>query len=77
MTELAILLTQEMLSYCLYEILIKRKVQLDHIAEGLSSLGFTELMGAFTDELQPILVGDVPLFKTRSILQINFRTPGP
>jgi hypothetical protein len=40
---------------------MKRKVQLDHISEGLSSLGFAQILETFTDTFQPVFVGGVRL----------------
>lgn len=53
-------LIQEQLLFktCLYEILIKRKVQIDQVAERLASLGFSVLLSSFP-EMKPIFVGGV------------------
>ena len=38
---------------------MKRKVQIDQIAEGLASLGFPDLLSSFPEEMKPIFVGGV------------------
>ena len=44
---------------CLYEILMKRKVEIDQVAERLASLGFSDLLSSFPEEMKPIFVGGV------------------
>lgn len=39
--------------------MIKRKIQIDHVAEGLASLGFSDLLASFPEEMKPIFVGGV------------------
>ena len=46
-----------MQNICMYEIIVKRKLQLDHLSEGLSSLGFSEVLTTFTEILKPAFVG--------------------
>ena len=38
------------------ELLIKRKTQLDQLSEGLSSLGFTNFLSTFGEELKCLFV---------------------
>ena len=40
----------------LHEILIKRKIQIHHIAEGLASLGFSDSLASFPKELKAVFV---------------------
>ena len=53
--------TREMVlqSIILYEILLKRKLIIDQLAEGLESLGFRDLMVAFPDAFEPLFVAAV------------------
>ena len=46
-------------SICVYEILMKRKTQIDHLAEGLSEMGFINLLSTFPTVMQPLFVGGV------------------
>ena len=41
---------------CTHELLIKRKTQLDQLSEGLSSLGFTNFLSMFGEELKCLFV---------------------
>jgi hypothetical protein len=41
---------------CTHELLIKRKTQLDQFSEGLSPLGFTNLLSTFGKELKCLFV---------------------
>ena len=36
---------------------MKRKMQIDHMAEGLSSLGFMDILVTFIEKMQPLFVG--------------------
>ena len=60
---------------CMNEIIIKRKLQLDHLSEGLSSLSFSELLTSFTEEFKEVFVGggggDVSLDTLLSIIESN------
>lgn len=57
------------------EIITKRKLQLDHFSEGLSSLGFSDLLSSFTEEFKAVFVGGdgggVSLNKLLSIIDFN------
>ena len=53
---------------CLYEILMKRKVQLDHLVEGIGSLGFSEVLIACEDIMQHIFVGGMKKPTTEELL---------
>ena len=59
----------------MHEIIIKKKLQLDHLSEGLSSLGFSELLSSFTKEFKAVFVGggggDVSLDTLLSIIDFN------
>ena len=54
---------------------MKRKVQLDQISEGLSSLGFSESLETFTDLLQPIFVGGMHLSPEDLIAHLDLVPP--
>lgn len=41
---------------CTYELIVKRKTQLDQLSEGLSPLGFTNFLSTFTEELKCLFV---------------------
>ena len=37
----------------------RKEVQIDHVAEGLASLGFSDLLSSFPEEMKPIFIGGV------------------
>ena len=59
---------------CTYEILIKRKTQLDQLAEGLSPLGFTSFLSTLVDELKELFVGGISV-TTEHILSLIRMVP--
>ena len=54
---------------------MKRKVQLDQISEGLSSLGFSQILVTFTDILQPIFVGGTRLSPEELLTHLDLVPP--
>ena len=55
---------------CINELIVKRKAQLDQLSEGLSSLGFSQLLCTFTEALKPIFVGGPKTLSTEELLGI-------
>ena len=55
---------------------MKRKVQLDQISEGLSSLGFVQILKTFTDILQPVFVGGTSLSSEELLAHLDLVPPG-
>ncbi|MCG8625779.1 MAG: hypothetical protein MJE68_27740 [Proteobacteria bacterium] len=55
---------------------MKRKVQLDQISEGLSSLGFAQILKTFTDILQPVFVGGTSLSSEELLTHLDLVPPG-
>ena len=49
---------------------MKRKLQLDQIAEGLSSLGFMDLLCTFTDKMEALFVGGCTLPTNEDLLNL-------
>ena len=47
---------------------MKRKVQLDDIAEGLCSLGFSDVLSSFTELFKSVFVGGVKKPSTEDFL---------
>ena len=54
----------------MYELLLTRKTQLDQIVEGLSSLGFIDFLGTFTEELSNLFVGGENKTTTDDLLSL-------